>query len=143
MEKQYLLVAEQMLFKNNRLTVINVWDQLTAIHSPAKFNFDLAFICGPNWEPGEYDLKFKIKANATNEIFEVGAIKVKIANEQSVFNAIASNVNIAMGEESGNITFIVERNEQEIYVREYPVLYLYKIRQEDQQENQVAAGIES
>ncbi|OGH98167.1 MAG: hypothetical protein A2287_08180 [Candidatus Melainabacteria bacterium RIFOXYA12_FULL_32_12] len=133
MEKQYLLVAEQMIFRNNRLTAINIWDQLTAIHSPAKFNFDLAFICGPSWQPGEYDLKFKIKAVTTGEEFEVGAIKVKITSEQSVFNAIASNVNIAMGEESGNVIFIVERDGQEIYSREYPVVYFYKIKQESQE----------
>lgn len=139
MEKQYLLVAEHIVFKNNRLTVINVWDQFTAIHSPAKFNFDMAFICGPNWQPGEYELKFKVKSSAGEE-FEIGTIKVNITSEQAVFNAVASNINIATAQESGNINFVVERNGEEIFTREYPVVYLYKMKQEEAAQSHEAAN---
>ena len=127
MEKQYLLVAEQIAFRNNKLTTINVWDQFTALHLPAKFNFDLVFICGPGWEAGEYDLSFKVRSQAS-EVFELGSIKINIASDKSVFNAIASNLNFVIEKNSGNVTFIVERNGEEIFEREYPVNYLLEIK---------------
>jgi hypothetical protein len=129
MEKQYLMVGEQFSYRNNRLTMINVWDQFTAIHSPAKFNFDMVFVCGPGWPQGEYDLNFKVKSSA-DETFELGTAKANIVNNKSIFNAIASNLNIVIAENSGNITFIVERNGQEIFEREYPVIYLYQLQRD-------------
>ena len=127
MEKQYLVVAEQISFRNNKLSVINVMDQFTALHLPAKFNFDLVYICGPEWNPGEYDLTFKIKSEAM-EVFELGTIGIKIDNSKSVFNAIASNLNFVIGNDSGNVMFIVERDGEEIFSREYPVNYLLRTR---------------
>ena len=127
MEKQYLLIAEQITFRNNRLTVINIWDQFMAIHLPSQFNFDLVFICGPGWQPGEYDLTFKVKS-AVNETMDLGTIKVNIANEKLIFNALASNLNFLIEQNSGNLTFIVERNGEEIYSREYQVNYLLEVK---------------
>jgi len=127
MEKQYLLVAEQIMFRNNKLSAINVWDQFMALNLPAKFNFDLAFICGPDWKPGEYDLTFKVKSQM-NEPVELGSIKIKINNERSVYNAIAQDLNFIIEQNSGNVTFIVERNGEEIFSREYPVNYLLEIK---------------
>jgi hypothetical protein len=83
MEKQYLLIGEQFSYKNNRLTMINIWDQFTAIHSPAKFNFDMVFICGTGWPQGEYDLTFNVRSSV-NEIFELGTVKANIINSKSV-----------------------------------------------------------
>ncbi|MFH0701942.1 MAG: hypothetical protein V2B14_00185 [bacterium] len=127
MEKQYLIVAEQLSFRNNKLTAINIWDQFTALHLPAKFNFDLVFICGPGWQPGEYNLTFKVKSEAS-EIFDLGSINVNIANDKSVFNAIASNLNFVIEKNAGNVTFIVDRNGEEVFSREYPVNYLLDIK---------------
>ncbi|MCK7484435.1 MAG: hypothetical protein MZU97_01930 [Bacillus subtilis] len=107
-------MAEQIIFRNNRLSVINVWDQFVAIHSPAKFNFDMAFICGPGWQPGEYELKFKVKSNSS-EIHELGAVKAVIANDKAVFNAIAPNINLIITEDSGNVSFVIERNDEVIF----------------------------
>ena len=127
MKKQYLIVAEQVSFRNNKLSIINVMDQFTALHLPAKFNFDLVYICGPEWHAGEYDLTFKVKSEAM-EVFELGTIQIKIDNKKSVFNAIASNLNFVIGNDSGNVMFIVERDGEEIFSREYPVNYLLKAR---------------
>ena len=116
--------------------MINVWDQFTAIHSPAKFNFDMAFICGPNWQPGEYALTFKVRSSSTEEVFELGNVKANITNDKAVFNAIASNVNFVIAQNSGNVTFVVERNGQEIFEREYPVVYLFELRNDQEQQTE-------
>lgn len=125
MEKHYLVLAEQISFRNDKLTVLNVLDQFTALHLPAKFNFDLVYICGPGWKIGEHCLTFKVKSDAKEE-FELGSIKINIIDGKSVFNAIASNLNFVIGNDSGNVTFIVEREGKDIFSREYPVAYLLK-----------------
>jgi hypothetical protein len=127
MEKNCLIIAEQVSFRNDRLSILNVWHQFTALHLPAKFNFDLLFMCGPGWQAGEYNLTFKVKSEI-NEPVEIGSIKINIANEKSVFNAIASNLNFAVEKDSGDITFIVERDGEEIFEREYSVRYLLEMR---------------
>jgi len=126
MEKQYLIVGEQIAFRNNKLSIINVMDQFMALQLPAKFNFDLVFICGPEWLPGEYELTFKVRSEAMED-YELGSITINITSRKGVFNAIASNLNFVIGEDSGNVTFIVERNGKEIFTREYPVTYLLKL----------------
>jgi len=126
-EKQYLILAEQITFRNNKLTMINVWDHFTALSLPSKFNFDLVFACGPNWEPGEHELNFKVKSQ-TSEEFELGKIKVNLQSEKSVFNAMASNLNFMIEKNAGNLTFVVERNGEEIFSREYPVNYILDIK---------------
>ncbi|MDD3012853.1 MAG: hypothetical protein PHC34_04045 [Candidatus Gastranaerophilales bacterium] len=126
MEKQYLIVGEQIAFRNNKLSIINVMDQFMALQLPAKFNFDLAFICGPEWFPGEYELTFKVRSEAM-ENYELGSITLNITDRKGVFNAIASNLNFVIGKDSGNVTFIVERDGEEIFTREYPVTYLLKV----------------
>lgn len=128
MEKQYLILADQITFRNNKLSIINTMDQFMALQMPSKFNFDLVFICGPEWEPGEYDLKFKVKSESMESV-ELGTAKINISNKKGVFNAIASNLNFMMGEDSGNVTFMVERNGEEIFAREYSVVYLLKASQ--------------
>lgn len=127
MEKNYLIIAEHVSFRNNKLSVINMWHQFTALHLPARFNFDLAFICGPGWETGEYDLTFKVKSQV-NDPIELGSIKVNISNEKSVFKAVASELNFVIENNSGDITFIVERDGKEIFEREYPVSYVLEIK---------------
>ena len=130
MEKHYLLLAEQIIFRNNKLSLINVMDQFLAIHLPASFNFDLAFICGPGWQPGDYDLMFKVRIDDKDAI-ELGAIKTKIDSDKSIFNAIASDLNFGLDKNTQEVTFIVERNGEAVCTRTYPVSYLFEIKQED------------
>lgn len=137
MEKQYLIIAEQISYRNNRLSAINIWDQFLAIAMPSKFNFDLAFACGPGWQAGEYELKFKVKTDAKEEITDLGNIQVNIKDEKSVFNAMASNLNFVLDETAKNITFIVERNGEWIFEREYSVRHLVNIQRQEKEETAV------
>jgi len=132
MRHLYLLIAEQILFRNNKLSAINIWDHFSALHLPAKFDFDLAFICGPGWEAGEYDLNFKIKANH-DEIVELGAIKATIPNDKSIFNAIASNLNFIVEKNTTSIIFIIEANGVEVLTKEYPVSYILELQNQEEQ----------
>lgn len=120
MEKNYLIIAEQISYRNNKLSAVNIWDQFIALQLPAKFNFDLAFICGPGWQAGKYNLTFKVKSQV-NEPIELGSIMIDMINEKSVFNATASGLNFMIQDNTGEITFIVERNGDVIFERDYPV----------------------
>ncbi len=142
MKQQYLIVAEQISFRNNRLSVINVWDQFSALHLPAKFNFDLAFICGPNWDEGEYELKFKVRSGK-NESVELGTVKAEIKNRQSVFNAIANNLNFLAEKGSESITFEIEVDGKKILEREYPISYLLELKKKEEEEVEVTVGAEA
>ena len=68
-------------------------------------------------------LAFKVKSKV-DDFIELGSIKINIANSKSVFNAIASNLNFMIENPAGDISFIVERNGEQIFEREYSVNYL-------------------
>lgn len=121
MENQYLIVAESILYKNNKLTCINMYDQFMAVSLPAEFVFDLALLCGPGWPVGEYDVSIAIKSNATNETNELGTIKVSIPHENFTYNSIANNLKIKLGENIKDITFCATKNGELLIERTYPV----------------------
>jgi len=118
---EYLILAENIIFKNNRLTCINIYDRLSAIAMPAEFRFDLAIICGPNWSVGEHKLTIKAKGSNGKEI-QIGDLTVNIPNEDFVYNAFANDLKIVMDYSVENLTFVVYDNDQEIISRKYPVV---------------------
>lgn len=117
----YLLLAENIIFKNNKLTCINIFDRLQAIAMPAQFKFDMAIICGPNWEQGEHKLTLKVKANENNEELTLSEATVKIPHENFVYNAIANDVTFNMNYDVHYLTFKVYDNDTEVISRKYPV----------------------
>ena len=40
---QYLLIAENVTFKDNKLSCINIYDNFSAVALPAEFVFDLLY----------------------------------------------------------------------------------------------------
>ncbi len=132
----YFLIAENVIFKNNKLTCINMYNELSAIAMPAEFRFDMAVICGPNWSAGEHKLTIKVKANGGEEIL-LSESTVNILNEDFVYNAIANDVKFRMGYDVQNLTFTVYDNDTEVISRKYPVVaMLYPQKpQENQEQN--------
>ena len=65
---EYLVVAENVIFKNGKLTCINMYDKFTAVAMPAEFRFDLAIMCGPNWTVGEHKLVIKARGSNGKEV---------------------------------------------------------------------------
>ena len=117
---EYLLIAENVTFKNNKLSCINIYDNFSAVALPAEFVFDLVIICGPNWTPGEH--KISIKAKTTGDkIVEIGNIDVNIQNENFVYNAIAQNLKITADYGIKTLTFMVYDGENQIIERTYPI----------------------
>ncbi len=125
MRRKYLLIAETAYLKNNRLTAVNIWNDFSAVFLPAKFDFDLAFICGPGWPKGEYDLIFKIKIK--NTIKTLGNVKVDVPNPDFVFNAVAQNLAFYIDQNVEKVTFFVECNNKHIFSRDYPVVTSFKV----------------
>lgn len=115
-----LIIAETVLFKNNRLTCINMYDKFTSVAMPAEFTFDLAIICGPNWSVGEHKLSVKAKGSNGKEV-PVGDLTVNIPNEDFVYNAYANDLRITMDYSVESLTFVVYDNDQEIISRKYLV----------------------
>jgi hypothetical protein len=118
---EYLVLAETVIFKNDRLTCINIYDKFTTVAMPAEFRFDLAIICGPNWEVGEHKLTVKAKASNGKEV-SIGDLTVNIPNDNFVYNAFANDCKIIMDYSVSDLTFIVEDNGKEIISRKYPVI---------------------
>ena len=118
---EYLILAENVIFKNNRLTCINIYDRLSAIAMPAEFRFDLAIICGPNWTVGEHKLEIKARANNGKEVI-IGDLTVNIPNEGFVYNAYANDLKIIMDYSVEELTIVVLDNGEEIITRKYPVI---------------------
>ncbi len=118
---QYLILAETVLYKNGRLTCINVYDRFTSVALPAEFQFDMAIMCGPNWNVGDHKLEIKAKSDQGNEV-EVGTLVINIPNEDFVYNAYAQNLKVLLDYSVKELTFIVFDNGIEIISRKYPVL---------------------
>ena len=118
---EYLILAENISFKNNKLTCINIYDQLTALSLPDVITFDLAVLCGPNWSTGEHKLLIKAVGSNGQEA-SVGTLDVNIPNENFVYNAYANDLKITLDYSVENITFVVYDNEKEIISRKYSVV---------------------
>lgn len=131
----YFLIAENIIFKNNKLTCINIHNELAAIAMPAEFKFDMAVICGPQWTAGEHKLTIKVRANGGEEIV-LSESTVNILNEDFVYNAIANDVKFRMDYDVQNLTFTVFDNDQEVVSRKYPVIAMLYPQQMVQQQAQ-------
>lgn len=118
---EYLVLAENISYKNNRLTCINIYDSLSTIAMPAEFKFDLAIMCGPKWKTGEHKLSVKAVGNNGKEV-AIGALNVNIPNEDFVYNAFANDLKIVMDYSVTDLTFVVYDNNKKILSRKYPVV---------------------
>ncbi|MFA6989077.1 MAG: hypothetical protein WC197_03310 [Candidatus Gastranaerophilaceae bacterium] len=120
MISQYLIIAENITYKNNKLSCINIFDQFTAIKLPAEFVFDLVVICGPGWEKGEHKVTIKVATDESDPV-NIGDIMVQIPHEKFIYNALAQNLKITLGEGVKNITFIVSKDDNALMERTYNI----------------------
>ena len=117
---EYLILAENITYKNNKLSCINIYDNFSAVALPAEFVFDLVVICGPNWTPGEH--KIAIKARTSTDVtVDIGEIAVNIPNENFVYNAMAQNLRISLDYSIKDLTFLVFDGENQVLERKYSV----------------------
>ena len=135
---EYLILAENITYKNNKLSCINIYDNFSAVALPAEFVFDLVVICGPNWTEGEHKLSIKARTN-TDVTVDIGEITVNIPNENFVYNAMAQNLRIALDYSIKDLTFIVLEGENEILQRKYAVNSLLIPQPKQNQEQQEEA----
>ena len=115
MKNQYLVISEILVYKNNKLTAINMYDQFLAMQLPAEFDFDLAVLCGPGWAVGDYSLDIFIEPKG-NESFKLGVINFDIPSENFVYNAVAQDLSLLINEGVEEIAFVV-KNKEEILIR--------------------------
>ena len=115
MKNQYLVIAESLIYKNNKLTAINMYDQFLAMQLPAEFDFDLAVFCGPGWPAGDYSLDIFIEPKGA-ESFKLGVINFDIPSESFVYNAIAKDLSLGINEGVEEIAFVV-KNKDEILIK--------------------------
>lgn len=118
---EYLVLAENVFYKNNKLSCFNIYNQLTTVAMPAEFKFDLAILCGPNWSIGEHKLVVKARGSNGKEI-TLGDMTVNIPKEDFVYNAYANDLKIGMDYSVESLTIIVYDNDKEIISRTYPVI---------------------
>jgi|GEM_PF-1337215 len=123
MKNQYLIIAENITYKYNKLSCINIYDQFITFSTPAESFFDLAVMCGPGWETGEYDLKINVQID-NEEPVELGSVKTNIPHDNFVYNAIAPNLKIILPKDAKTVTFYVYKNNELVLSRTYPVTEL-------------------
>ena len=138
---EYLILAENIYFKNNKLSCINIYDKLVTVAMPTEFKFDLAIMCGPNWSVGEHKLSIKARGSNGNEV-SVGEITVNIPSEDFVYNAYANDFKLKMDYSVEKLTLIVYDNDKEILSRTYPVIpMLVPQKKENNETNNEPAGV--
>ena len=132
----YLELAETVIFKKGRLTIINTYKDFNAVALPSEFQFDMAIMCGPNWSVGDHKLTVKVKANENGEELQLAEATVKIPHENFVYNAIANDVKFNMNYDVQYLTFTVYDDDKEVISRVYPVRAMLVPTQMVKQENQ-------
>ena len=130
---EYLLLAENVMIKNDKLTCINVYNKLSTIAMPSEFKFDLALICGPDWKPGEHKIKIKAKGNNDKEV-DIGELTVNIPDKDFVYNAYANDIKVLMDYSVSNMTILVYDGKKEILSRKYPVIPMLVPQKEEKSE---------
>ena len=124
MQSQYLILAENITYKNNKLSCINILDQFLAVKLPSEMYFDLVAICGPDWEEGEYNISIKVQIDE-NEMHEFGNTKIKILNKNFVYNALAQNLKVVVQEHTKYVKFYIYKDEELIIQRDYIVASMF------------------
>lgn len=132
MKNQYLLIAENISYKLNKLSCINIYDQFLTTSFPADLYFDLAYICGPNWEAGQHDISIRVDLNG--DMKEIGNIKINIPHKDFVYNAMAPNLKLTVENEIEKLDFSVYKNDHKILERSFPINNLSKQTQTVSQE---------
>ena len=134
---EYLVLAENITFKNNKLTCINIYDKLSTIAMPSEFKFDLAIMCGPNWSVGDHKLTVKAVGSNGREVY-IGELVVKIPHEDFVYNAFANDIKLIMDYSVEYLTLVVYDNGNEIISKKYPVISMLVPQNvaQDQQQTQ-------
>lgn len=132
---EYLILAENVIYKNDKLTCINIYDKFSTVVMPAEFKFDLAIICGPNWTVGEHKLVIKAKGSNGKEV-QIGELTVNIPHDNFVYNAYANDCKIIMDYSVSDLTFSVFDNDNEIITRKYPVVSMLVPQQQNAENNQ-------
>ncbi len=135
MQSQYFILAENITYKNNKLSCINIIDQFMVMQLPSEAYFDLVAICGPGWEEGDYTITIKVQTD-DNEIHELGKTEVSIPTQDFVYNALAPNMKVTLQEDTKYVRFYVYRNDDLVVQRDYKVAPLF-IPQEMQQQQEV------
>jgi len=120
MKNQYLLIAENIIYRNTKLTCINIFDHFVAVKLPAEFTFDMVVICGPGWDAGKHEITMNAVTDGEEQV-EIGKIEFEIPNENFVYNAIAHNLKLGISDEVKDITFIVNEGDEEILRRTYSI----------------------
>ena len=124
MQNQYLILAENIIYKNNKLTCINIMDQFFVVKQPAESQFDLVVICGPGWEAGEYNLSIKVQLD-DEEVHEVGSSVINVPNIDFVYNALAQSMKIYTKENTKYVKFFVYKNDELVIQRNYKVSAMF------------------
>ena len=139
---QYLVLAENVVFKNDTLTCINIYNKLSTVAMPAEFRFDMAIMCGPDWEVGEHKLSVKVKASNGKEV-QLGELNVNIPNPDFVYNAYANDLKLVMDYSVSDLTIVVEDNGKEIISRKYPVVSMLVPQKKKAADSEVASEVTS
>ncbi len=128
---EYILLAETIVYKNGKLTCINVLDSFKTVAMPSEFNFDIAVLCGPKWTKGEHKLSVKAVASNGKEI-SLGEATINVPNEDFVYNAFLNNVKITMDYSVSDLTFLVYDGDKEIISRKFPVISMLVPKKNDE-----------
>ena len=138
---QYLVLAETIIYKNDKLTCINIYDTFRTVAMPAEFSFDMAIACGPKWSVGEHNISIKATASNGKEI-DLGKAVVNIPNEDFVYHVYLNNIKLTMDYSVSDLTFHVYDGENEIITRKYPVVSMLVPQKKKEEAKEEASNTE-
>ena len=117
---EYLILADNVIYKNEKLSFIGAINSFKTVAMPSEFVFDMVIICGPKWSIGEHKLSIKVTTDNGKEL-NIGNVDINVPNEDFVHNAFLNGIVIQMDYSVSVLTFHVFDNDKEIITNKYPV----------------------
>lgn len=112
-EQQYLVLAREIKKNENGIfSFIDICQHLAVNELPARGKFDLAIICGPCWQPGNYRLHIATKLDQDDPI-KVGYADVQIIDDNHIYTAVFHNLGIIIDKDKA-FSFLVYKESGEL-----------------------------
>ncbi|MEW5821884.1 MAG: hypothetical protein AB1782_16945 [Cyanobacteriota bacterium] len=98
---QYLILAREINRNEHGIfSFQDICQHLAVNELPAKGKFDMAILCGPNWESGKYRIHIATQLNQ-DPPNKIGYADVEIADNAHIYTAVVKNLGLIVDSDQG------------------------------------------
>lgn len=102
MQESHYLVLAREIGRNEQgiFSFLDICQHLAVNELPAKGRFDMAILCGPNWNAGTYRIHIATKL-ADEPPKKIGYADVEIVDDAHIYTAVVKNLGLIVDSDKG------------------------------------------